>query len=162
MGTVATTAFLILVLHESIFFCEQMQSKAKAKMCNGRRHVPLCSKKDFRTRAASDLDLRPFVLKNPLPISPDVGNFFSRYGMVWYSRVYRPNRHTIGQFGDFLNFVWFSVLSASLYVSKRGAYWDRLCRDVVGRWLVGWLVCCHARALCGQTVHPRLIVTMEH
>jgi len=27
-------------------------------------------------------------------------------------------------------------LSASLYVSKRGAYWDRLCRDVVG-WLVG-------------------------
>ena len=31
-------------------------------------------------------------------------------------------------------------LSASLYVSKRGAYWDRLCRDVVGRWLAGrWL-----------------------
>ena len=30
-------------------------------------------------------------------------------------------------------------LNASLYVSKRGAYWDRLCRDVVGRWLVGWL-----------------------
>jgi len=27
-------------------------------------------------------------------------------------------------------------LRASLYVSKRGAYWDRLCRDVVGRWLV--------------------------
>jgi len=24
-------------------------------------------------------------------------------------------------------------------LSKRGAYWDRLCRDVVGRWLVGWL-----------------------
>jgi len=36
--------------------------------------------------------------------------------------------------------LWF--LSASLYLSKRGAYWDRLCRDVVGRWLVG----CHARA----------------
>ena len=33
-------------------------------------------------------------------------------------------------------------LSASLYVSKRGAYWDRLCRDVVG-----WSVGCHARAL---------------
>jgi len=30
------------------------------------------------------------------------------------------------------------LLSASLYFSKRGAYWDRLCRDVVG---------CHARAL---------------
>ena len=32
---------------------------------------------------------------------------------------------------------WFihSFLSASLYVSKRGAYWDRLCRDIVGRWL---------------------------
>ena len=43
-----------------------------------------------------------------------------------------------------------SLLSASLYVSKRGAYWDRLCRDVVGRWLVGrWslVVGCHARAL---------------
>jgi len=26
-------------------------------------------------------------------------------------------------------------LSASLYFSKRGAYWDRLCRDVVGRLL---------------------------
>ena len=44
-------------------------------------------------------------------------------------------------------------LSASLYVSKRGAYWDRLCRDVVG-WLVGWslvgwslVVGCHARPL---------------
>jgi len=34
------------------------------------------------------------------------------------------------------------LLSASLYVSKRGAYWDRLCRDVVG-----WLVDRHARAL---------------
>jgi len=30
------------------------------------------------------------------------------------------------------------LLSASLYFSKRGAYWDRLCRDVVG---------CQARAL---------------
>ena len=29
----------------------------------------------------------------------------------------------------------YSFLSASLYFSKRGAYWDRLCRDVVGRWL---------------------------
>ena len=27
------------------------------------------------------------------------------------------------------------LLSASLYFSKRVAYWDRLCRDVVGRWL---------------------------
>jgi len=47
-------------------------------------------------------------------------------------------------------------LSASLYFSKRGAYWDRLCRDVVGRWLVV------TRVHCGQTVHPRPIVTMEH
>ena len=46
-------------------------------------------------------------------------------------------------------------LSASLYVSKRGAYWDRLCRDVVGRLVV-------TRVHCGQTVHPRPIVTMEH
>ena len=47
-------------------------------------------------------------------------------------------------------------LSASLYFSKRGAYWNRLCRDVVGRWLVV------TRVHCGQTVHPRPIVTMEH
>ena len=46
--------------------------------------------------------------------------------------------------------------SASLYFSERGAYWDRLCRDVVGRWLVV------TRVHCGQTVHPRPIVTMEH
>ena len=39
--------------------------------------------------------------------------------------------------------------------NKRGAYWDRLCRDV-GRWLVV------TRVHCGQTVHPRPIVTMEH
>ena len=31
-----------------------------------------------------------------------------------------------------LGFIWF--LSDSLYFRKRGAYWDRLCRDVVG-WL---------------------------
>jgi len=34
--------------------------------------------------------------------------------------------------------IHYLLLSASLYVSKRGAYWDRLCRDVIG---------CHARAL---------------
>jgi len=56
---------------------------------------------------------------------------------------------------------WRYFLSASLYFSKRGAYWDRLCRDVVGRWsLVGWLVV--TRVHCGQTVHPRPIDTMEH
>ena len=52
-------------------------------------------------------------------------------------------------------FFSFTYLSASLYFSKRGAYWDRLCRDVVGRWFV---TCVH----CGQTVHPWPIVTMEH
>jgi len=57
-----------------------------------------------------------------------------------------------------------SVFKRSLYFSTRGAYWDRLCRDVVGnlvvgRWsLVGWLVV--IRVHCGQTVHPRPIVTM--
>jgi len=44
-------------------------------------------------------------------------------------------------------------LSASLYVSKRGAYWD-----VVTSLVVGWLVV--TRVHCGQTVHPRPIVTM--
>ena len=51
-----------------------------------------------------------------------------------------------------IRFIFF--LSASLYFSKRGAYWDRLCRDVVGRWLVV------TRVHCGQTVHPRPIVTI--
>ena len=59
--------------------------------------------------------------------------------------------------------VLLTLLSASLYVSKRGAYWDRLCRDVVGRCLlvVGWSLVV-TRVHCGQTVHPRPIVTMEH
>jgi len=35
----------------------------------------------------------------------------------------------------FKSFLFAHILSASLYVSKRGAYWDKLCRDVVG-WLV--------------------------
>jgi len=48
-----------------------------------------------------------------------------------------------------------AFLSASLYFSKRGAYWDRLCRGVVG-----WLVV--TRVHCGKTVHPRPIVTMKH
>jgi len=78
--------------------------------------------------------------------------------------------HTTGSFeshfrhtktGSFDSHYWgedditFWFLSASLYVSKRGAYWDRLCHDVVG-----WLVV--TRVHCGQTVHPRPIVTMEH
>jgi len=45
-------------------------------------------------------------------------------------------------FSEFFTLI-VSFLSASLYVSKRGAYWDRLCRDVVG-WLV---VGCNAHAL---------------
>jgi len=64
----------------------------------------------------------------------------------------------LSQIGSYSVFtvIMASFLSASLYVSKRGAYWDRLCRDVVGRWLVV------TRVHCGQTVHPRPIVTMEH
>ena len=49
-----------------------------------------------------------------------------------------PHHATVTYMKNFTEF-----LSASLYFSKRGAYWDRLCRDVVGCWLVG----CHARAL---------------
>jgi len=56
----------------------------------------------------------------------------------------------------FRMWIYDQFLSASLYFSKRGAYWDRLCRDVVGRWLVV------TRVHCGPTVHPRPIVTMEH
>ena len=47
-------------------------------------------------------------------------------------RLFSPFFHTLSRFALFL--------SASLYFSKRGAYWDRLCRDVVGR-------CFDARAL---------------
>jgi len=32
---------------------------------------------------------------------------------------------------------------------------------IVGRWLVGWSLVV-TRVHCGQTVHPRPIVTMEH
>ena len=41
-------------------------------------------------------------------------------------------------------------------VQRYCAACDRLCRDVVGRWLVV------TRVHCGQTVHPGPIVTMEH
>ena len=44
------------------------------------------------------------------------------------------------------------IMLSSLFL----VFWDRLCRDVVGRWLVV------TRVHCGQTVHPRPIVTMEH
>ena len=67
--------------------------------------------------------------------------------VTYGDRRLRPceRKWTVDQFERFL--------SASLYFSKRGAYWDRLCRDVVGRWLVV------TRVHCGQTVHPRPIVT---
>ena len=45
-------------------------------------------------------------------------------------------------------------LSASLYVSKKSAYWDRLCREVVGCWsLVG---CCRVLSLsdCRYSLNP--------
>jgi len=41
-------------------------------------------------------------------------------------------------FWNFYIKIFREFLSASLYVSKRGAYWDRLCRDVVGWLVVGW------------------------
>ena len=37
-------------------------------------------------------------------------------------------------FGFYISLAMLVFLSASLYFSKRGAYRDRLCRDVVGRW----------------------------
>jgi len=46
---------------------------------------------------------------------------------LWHTYTHRVQCTTVTQIG------WF--FSASLYVSKRGAYLDRLCRDVVGRWL---------------------------
>ena len=49
------------------------------------------------------------------------------------------------------NCAYCSFLSASLYFSKRGAYWDRLCRDVVGRWLVVTRVHCGQRCLTENT-----------
>jgi len=48
------------------------------------------------------------------------------------------------------------LLSASLYVCKRGAYFDRLCRDVVGRWLS------RACTVAKRCVLGGPIVTMEH
>ena len=52
--------------------------------------------------------------------------------------------------GGHLRMAVVQFLSASLYFSKKALI------DVVGRWLVV------TRAHCGQTVHPRPIVTMEH
>jgi len=66
--------------------------------------------------------------------------------MPWSCHIAGCNnsiRHVENCFSPY--FIYFYLfLSASLYFSKRGAYWDRLCRDVVGRWS---LVGCYARAL---------------
>ena len=76
------------------------------------------------------------------------GGKFSGRGTVW-------GNMSEGKMSSGMSYTWskliaayshslisfYELLSASLYVSKRGAYWDRLCRDVVGRWsVVGWLV----------------------
>ena len=54
--------------------------------------------------------------------------------------IYSRRMHDVNSVSDLRCAIDELFLSASLYVSKRGAYWDRLCRDVVGRWLVGrWL-----------------------
>jgi len=79
-----------------------------------------------------------------------------KYPICWKFDIDSQNRKiplTDNQIPKYRKSVWF--LSSSLYVSKRGAYWDRLCRDVVG-----WLVV--TRVHCGQTVHPRPKVTIEH
>jgi len=58
----------------------------------------------------------------------------------WRARAYRVGQtrrpHCLFNFDFFISLRHIPVnfLSASLYFSKRGAYWDRLCRDVVG-WL---------------------------
>ena len=67
-------------------------------------------------------------------------------------QVYRHVYHT-----DWLKryVICWLFLSTSLYVSKRGAYWDRLCRDVVGWLVVGWLVGWLSRAC---TVAKRCIL----
>ena len=52
-----------------------------------------------------------------------------------------------------LKIVFFAIsfLSASLYFSKRGAYWDRLCRDIVGRWLS---LACTVSSIAGTKMIP--------
>ena len=56
-------------------------------------------------------------------------------------------------------FVAKPFLSASLYTLVKEALIEIGC-VVTSRSLVGWLVV--TRVHCGQTVHPRPIVTMEH
>ena len=72
-------------------------------------------------------------------------NFFlfllSEVNLIWFQVGFISHWLTAVLIFSSFWYIWF--LSASLYVSKRGAYWDRLCRDVVG-WLV---IGCHTRAL---------------
>ena len=51
-------------------------------------------------------------------------------------------------------------LSASLYLVKEALIEIGCVVTSLVGWLVGWLVV--TRVHCGQTVHPRPIVTMEH
>ena len=61
------------------------------------------------------------------------GGQFVHYGIrsLYNSSIYLPQS---GLSIIIQNSTCKQLLSASLYVSKRGTYWDRLCRDVVG-WL---------------------------
>ena len=81
--------------------------------------------------------------------------FYYCYNQYHYCKSHQSKTWRFIRLVKWLVFIGNLLLSASLYVSKRGAYWDRLCRDVVG-----WLVV--MRVHCGQSVHPRPIVTMEH
>ena len=75
-----------------------------------------------------------------LPWLRENGNFPCPYLVSWGQPTWHGLGLTIADQSMKIPILVDSILlSASLYVSKRGAYWDRLCRDVVGRWLVGWL-----------------------
>ena len=71
------------------------------------------------------------------PMSPtgQIAQWVSRSGVMLLFRSWvRIPWWYYNFFLSFFSFTLFSksFLSASLYFSKRGAYWDRLCRDVVG------------------------------
>ena len=118
-----------VILYQSAKFYPNRTTLGRKKW----RHV------DFQDGGSAILDCRDLIM----------GFWKAQFSLHNFLQV--VNRHRSSKL---LSFWENRVLSASLYVSKRGAYWDRLCRDVVGRWsLVGWLVV--TRVHCGQTVHPR-------
>ena len=125
-------------------FCVTVCCVIRLKSCVGDRTisrstvdwwVTLCqvSHSDWQWFSQSVLSLNSSTVSSGLSSSHHIQAHIGLQHSVLFIAVFAKARGSVAYI--------FYFLSASLYFSKRGAYWDRLCRDAVGRCLlvVGWL-----------------------